>query len=457
MTDAFVTKISAPGDEIVYSSYLGGADEDVGYGIAVDNGGNAYAVGLTYSAKFPAAGAAVQGANGGAGDAFVSRINTRASGGASLVYSTYLGGTGLDQANGVAVDSNGNIYVAGGTASNGLFGSTPGFSKINKGQGDAFIAKINPVVAGAAGIVYFSYLGGSKSDSAAGVAIDLAGDAYITGATVSSADFPIIAGAFQPTYGGGNADSFVTELNPAGTTLVYSSYLGGTNTEIAGGIAVDSSGSAYVTGQTCSEDFPTTNPLQVAPGGDCDAYISKVSIQAGIAVNPAGLVFSAQSLGTTSAAQTLTITNGDQAVTITGIAESGPQAGDFTVSNAANCTTTLLPGAQCAISVTFKPSAGGIRKALITITAKDALNNPLPSPVLIWTGSSGSTVTLSASSLNFGTDQRGSAVAPRVDDGQHRHPSSSLLGVTASGDFSETDNCSVPLQPTTNCAINVNL
>ena len=146
----------------------------------------------------------------------------------------------------------------------------------------------------------------------------------MTGST-SSTDFPVTGAVFQPTYGGGNADAFVTELNPTATApLVYSTYLGGTGTDTGNGIALNvsvpsscvlSGGQtvcdAYVSGQTCSFDFPLANPLQPTYGGNCDAFISEVSILQGIALNPAGLVFPTQSLGTPSAPQTVTLTNGD--------------------------------------------------------------------------------------------------------------------------------------------------
>jgi hypothetical protein len=472
-TDAYVAKISSSGTSIEYSSYLGGFGDDSGYGIAVDNAGNAFVVGITHSAGFPVTADAAQTNYGGAGDAFLAEVNTGAFGPASLVYSTFLGGSELDQANGVALDFIGNVignvYVAGGTNSEGLFPLSAGFAKSNSGNGDAFVAKLNPAIPGAAGVVYFTYLGGSKADSAAGIAVDNANppSAYVTGTTVSAVDpldplatpFPIVtATAFQPTYGGGNADAFVTELNSTGTALLYSSYLGGTNAEGASGIAVDRAvpaASAYVTGQTCSQDFPISNPLQAAPGGNCDAYITKVSIQHGIAVNPAGLVFPAQSLGTTSAPQIMTITNGDSQVNNLRIVPSGPQSGDFLSSN--NCPTSpnsISPGSQCEITVTFTPSASGIRKALITITGTDALGNAIPSPVLNLTGST-STVTLSASSLAFGTQTVGTSSVQQVIVTNTGTVALAFSSITASGDFSETNNCTVPLQPTTNCKINV--
>ena len=191
----------------------------------------------------------------------------------------------------------------------------------------------------------------------------------------------------------------MTELNPSGSAFVYSSYLGGTNTDIAYGIAVDTTGAAYVAGQTCSSDFPQSNPLPINPGGNCDAFISKVAILQGIAVNPAGLDFSTQSLNTTSQPLTVTITNGQNALNITGITVSGTNAGDFTPTQ--NCVGPMAPGAQCVVSVTFTPSAAGVRAASLTISNSGAAN---PTVVVALTGST-SSITLSASTLTFGSPQ----------------------------------------------------
>ena len=220
------------------------------------------------------------------------------------------------------------------------------------------------------------------------IAVDSSGNAYVTGTTVST-DFPTAGAVFQPAYGGGNADSFVAKIDPTGKILVYSSYLGGTNTELATGIVVDTSGAAYVTGQTCSEDFPLSNPLQPVPGGNCDAYIAKVSILAGIALNPAGLVFPAQSLNTKSQPQTLTLTNGDSAQTISPIAKGGPNPGDFTETD--TCGSSLAVGATCTITVTFSPTAEGIRKASLIIT-----DSAPGSPQIVDLTGNTSTVTLSS-------------------------------------------------------------
>ncbi len=448
-TNAFVAKIGATGTSILYSSYLGGDTEDVGYGIAVDGTADAFVTGLSYSssASFPTTAGAIQVTNGGAGDAFVTKVNTNASGAASLVYSTFLGGTGLDQGNAIAVDSNGNAYVAGLTNS-AAFGFTPsGIQPAYKGEGDAFVAELTTTGA----LSYFTYLGGTHADSATGIAVDSTFNAYVTG-TTASIDFPTSGAVFQPAYGGGNTDSFVAKIGPGGTTLVYSSYLGGTNAELATGIAVDTGGSAYVTGQTCSDDFPLANPLQAVPGGNCDAYIAKVSILDGFSLNPNGLIFAAQSLNTTSQSQTVTVTNGDTTQAITSIAVSGPNASDFLTGFSTTCGPSLGVGATCTITVSFTPSAAGVRHAAVNIV--DSTNSI--TYVLNLTGNT-STVTLSTSSLTFGPQAVGtvSSIQSVTVTNSGTTPLT-FSGITSSGDFFESDTCvRAPLQPGSNCVIQV--
>jgi len=444
-TNAFVTKIDATGTTILYSSYLGGDTEDVGYGIVVDSSSNAYITGLTYSTNLSTTAGALQSVYGGAGDAFVAKVSVNAFGVTSLDYLTYIGGSGLDQGNGIAVDSSGSAYVAGVTNS-ARFGFTPsGFQPAYRGEGDAFVAKLNP----AGALSYFTYLGGTKADAGTGVAVDSSGDAYVTGTTVST-DFPTAGAVFQPDYGGGNADSFVAKLDPAGATLVYSSFLGGTNTELATGIAVDTAGSAYVTGQTCSEDFPLANPLQGVPGGNCDAYVAKVTILAGFAFNPAGLVFPAQSLNTTSQSQTVTVTNGDTKQNISSIVISGVNSSDFT--DTTTCGPALAVGATCTITVSFTPTASGIRKASVVIT-----DSAPGSPHVVNLTGNTSTVTLSSSSLAFGFQDVGTPSSPQqVTVTNSGTTPLTISNIAASGDFSETDTCTkAALQPATNCVIEV--
>jgi len=272
--DAFVTKLNAAGSGLVYSTYLGGTSNDFGNGIAVDSSGNAYVIGDTYSTDLPTTIGAYTPTFRGNQDAFVMKLNATGSG---LVYSTYLGGTGLDYGRDIAVDSSGNAYVTGMTYSSDLPTTAGAFDTTYHGNGydDAFVMKLN---AAGSGLVYSTYLGGAGSDNGYGIVVDSSGNAYVTGLTYSS-DFPTTAGAFDPTDSGdGFGDAFVTKLNAAGSGLVYSTYLGGTGTDYGNGIAVDSSGNAYVTGQTESAVFPATaGAYNTTYSGGGDAFIAKFS------------------------------------------------------------------------------------------------------------------------------------------------------------------------------------
>jgi hypothetical protein len=460
-TDVFVSKISSAGSQIQYSSYLGGSDEEIGYGIAADGNSNLYVTGLTYSSNLPTVNP-LQPTYGGAGDGFFAKVNTNAPGPSSLAYSTFLGGSNLDQGNGIAVDGTGIAYITGVAGTGALPFSTASICGNGVAAGpcggtaDAFVAKMDATKTGAASLLYFTYFGGSLADTGNGIAVDSSGNAYVTGLTVST-DFPITAAVFQPKYGGGNADAFVAQIGPSGSTLVYSSYLGGTNTDTGLGIAVDSAsattGAAYIAGQTCSQDFPLANPLQAAPGGNCDAFISKVEILAGLEMNPGGLVFNGQSLNTTSQPQIVTVTNGDVPETLGSITITGANPGDFTQTSA--CGSSLAPGAQCTISVTFTPQASGIRKAQVNVPCPTCGTSGI-TYVLNLSGTT-STLTLSAANLAFGQQQVGVAgTAQSITATNNGTVPITFTSITASGDFAETDNCTkVSLQPTTNCVISV--
>jgi hypothetical protein len=189
----------------------------------------------------------------------------------TLTYSTYFGGIIADLPEGMAMDSQGNSYVVGYTASNN-FPTINAFQPVTGGQGDAFVVKFNS----AGTPVYSTYLGGNYLDMGYGIAVDGAGNAYVTGNTGSS-NFPI-ANAFQPNYAGG-WDSFVTKISADGSSLIYSTYLGGSGTEGGGAIAVDAAGNAYITGDTQSGNFPTHNAYQPnhASTGSTDLFITKLN------------------------------------------------------------------------------------------------------------------------------------------------------------------------------------
>jgi hypothetical protein len=268
---------------LVYSTFLGGAADDAGNGIAVDSAGQAYVTGNTYSADFPTTSGAYDrtynGSGGfafGSGDVFVTKLN---SNGSALIYSTYLGGSGNEPIFGasIAVDSAGNAYVTG-TTDSANFPVTPGAyqSKLT-GIENVFVTKLNK---NGSNLIYSTYLGGSGQDDTdfySSIAVDSSGNAYVTGFT-SSSDYPITPSAFQTSNHGGFYDAFVTKLNSSGSALIYSTYLGGTADEGGLGIALDGDGRAIVTGYTHSPDFPTTpNAAQPTIGGGYDAFVTKLN------------------------------------------------------------------------------------------------------------------------------------------------------------------------------------
>jgi len=278
--DAFVAELNANATSLVYSTFLGGSNYDQGNGIAVDGAGNAYVTGVTESGNFPVSpGYLPSGATYNAGYVFVSKLN--ASGGTALGYSIFLGGSnpqiyGASSAgHAIAVDSYGNAFVTGSTSVTN-FPITANALQPNYGGGiDAFVAELNAT----GNDEYSTYLGGSGNDQGNGIAVDGDGNAYVTGST-SSTNFPT-ANALQASFGGnGNAslgDAFVAKVNVGGTALAYSTYLGGSGDDQGNGIAVDSFGSAYVTGFTNSTNFPTANPLQASNAGGDDLFIAKIT------------------------------------------------------------------------------------------------------------------------------------------------------------------------------------
>ena len=278
--DAFVTKLNLAGSALAYSTYLGGSSGDSGNAIARDGVGDTYVTGSTLSADFPKTAGAFDRSysEGGGIDAFVTKLSAS---GSALVYSTYLGGSGVDQGSGIAVQTQGGAYVAGSTQSRNFPTTAAAFDKsFNGGSwgpfGDAFVTKLS---ASGSALVYSTFLGGGDADGADAIAIDGRGTAYVTGATMSRG-FPATPGAFDRTHNlafdpsgdlaGSSAamDVFVTRLKPSGASLAYSTFVGGTGlssyyNELAGvdegsGIAVHRPGVAYVAGGTTSATFPTT-------------------------------------------------------------------------------------------------------------------------------------------------------------------------------------------------------
>jgi len=281
-SEAFALKLNSGGSALGYSTYLGGSGGDFGQGIAVDSGGNAYITGSTQSANFPVANA-IQGTLGGGSDAFVTKLDPA---GATLLYSTFLGGSTSDSGQAIAVDSAGEAYVTGFTFSTNFPTKNP-LQSANNGGADAFVAKLNGA---GSQLVFSTYLGGSGDDRGLGLTLNAGGNVFITGST-QSPNFPTTSGAYQTTPGG-NTDAFIAQVNAAGSQLVYSTYLGGSDVDQGNGIGVDSAGNAYVIGSTASTNFPTQTPTQATLGeGACGSPCSNAFVAA---LNPqgSGLVYS---------------------------------------------------------------------------------------------------------------------------------------------------------------------
>jgi hypothetical protein len=238
--------------QLVYSTFLGGSNDDIGYAIAVDSSGDAYITGETYSSDFPITSGAFDTTFYGSDfDGFVAKVNAA---GTALLYSTYFGGNSYDHGHGIAVDNSGNAYITGYTWSSD-FPTTPGAFDTNyNGNFDAFVAKINPT---GSALLYSTFLGGNNIDEGHGIAVDNSGNAYITGRTNSSA-FPTTPGAYDTTPNGG-LDVFVTKVNATGSALLYSTYIGGNGSDVGYAITIDSSRNAYITGYTWSANFPATS------------------------------------------------------------------------------------------------------------------------------------------------------------------------------------------------------
>ncbi len=269
--DAFVVKLNAAGSALLYSTFIGGTEVEYVADIAIA-GDSAVITGPTRSPNFPTTAGAFDTTLNGEFDGFVVKLNAS---GSALVFSTFLGGSGFDSAEGVVADGAGDVYVSGSAGSTD-FPTTPGAFDTTPDGSDAFVTKLN---AFGSGLLFSTMVGGSNGEGATGIGLDASFNAWITGGT-SSTDFPVSPDAFDASFNG-VSDAFVTALNGTGTAIVYSSLIGGPASEHGRDIAVDAAGAAYITGQTISVDFPTTQgALDIVFSGDpglfwADGFVAK--------------------------------------------------------------------------------------------------------------------------------------------------------------------------------------
>ncbi len=360
-SDAFVIKLAPTGSARIYARYLGGGGAELGLAIAVDASGGAYVTGVTASNDFPTVNPLQSNSGGGETDGFVTKI---AVNGGSLEYSTYLGGSGLENHTflqqlpfpgaGIAVDSAGAAYVASVTTSSNFPTRNPARGTFG-GVADAYVAKLN---ATGNALVYSTFIGGSGEDIGFGVAVDATGAAHVAGAT-SSTNFPV-ENSLQSSLKG-QTDAFVTKLNAAGNAFAYSTYLGGGSEELAVGVAVDRAGAAYVFGLTGSTDYPTAQPMQSSLRGEADTFIAKLRDEGGTTVGALACVSAANYLGPQLAPESIVAAFGSGLATQVEVATSLP-----------------LPTTLAGTTVTVRDSAGAERPAPLFFVAPGQINYQMP-------------------------------------------------------------------------------
>lgn len=449
--NVFLSKLNATGSALVYSTFLGGNGSDQANGIAVDASFNAYVGGSSTSTNFPVTTGAFQTTLKGSSNAIVSKLNSK---GSALTYSTYLGGSGADTVWGIRVDGSNNVYVAGQTSSTNFPTTTSAFQTTcgtDCAANDAFVSKFNS--AGTA-LLYSTFLGGSGEQEAFALAIDSSGDAYVTGRT-SSTDFPHTKGSFQTSFGG-VFDAYLSELNPTGSGLLYSTYFGGSASDAGLGIAVDSAKNVYLTGRTYSTNFAVTPQAFAQTCSTCgatgneDAFVSK--FVTGDQVWPLAINFGSQQVGVKSSTQNATLSNsGTTALGITGTSLEGINASEFTASN--GCGSSVAAGATCNIGITFTPASTGLRVA--TLSIEDSATNS-PQTVSLTGMGTNNTVTLTPTSLTFTTELIGTTSPAQNAVLTNTGTATVTVGViAASGQFSETNNCGTSLAAGASCTISV--
>lgn len=271
--DGFLSKLSSTGNTLVYSTFLGGPGDESIYDVAVDRQGNAIATGESDS-TFPTTTGAYQRTRGGIFDAFVTKFNAS---GSALTYSTLIGGEDSESPLCISVDSAGNSFIGGQTLSSNFPTTSGAYDRTLNSLNDAFFTKLN--AAGSA-LVYSTFIGGTDDQSVIDVVASNDGTAVVVGWTRAD-DFPTTNEAYSTTFNGGFSDGFLLKFNSTGSSLLYSTYLGGSDEDYAYAVAVDHKGRPYVTGTTYSTDFPMTlTAYDISHNGESDLFVVKLNFNA---------------------------------------------------------------------------------------------------------------------------------------------------------------------------------
>jgi hypothetical protein len=494
-TDAFVTELNPTGSALLYSTYLGGRNSENGYGISLDSSGNVYVSGLTCSTNFPTTAGAFQtvykgtcALDGTGGNAFAAKLNPTLS---SLLYSTYIGGSGSDASYSVAVDSTGVAHIVGRTTSTN-FPTTPGaFQTTFGGISDIFLTYLNST---GTGLIYSTYLGGNSSEAAYVLVLDPSGNDIFAGRTHST-NFPTTPGGFDPTCRKCTLQTrashvFVSKFVPGdqvwpmalnfgnvtvGTTTAplvtsltnsESAALNITNIAIVGTNATDfaesnTCGTSLAPGVSCSVSV-TLNPgatgarsgslniTDSAANSPQTVALSGAGTTSAASLTPSTINFPPQLINTASASQNVTLTStGATALTISQIALAAPY------SQTNNCTPSLAPGSNCTITVTFLPTTEGTQKGTLNVT-----DNGVGSPQSVALNAAGTVISFSPTSVNFGNQIHGTSSTPQnITVTNVGSTAVSITGIAITGpqanSFSQANNCGTSLAGGAACTIAV--
>jgi len=462
----FLTKFNAEGSSLVYSSYFGGSSNvalncggtpcwpqptSLIVSLATDAGGNAYVTGTTNTYDFPVTQGAYLTTNSAPMNSTIGFVGKFSSSG-TLQYSTYFyGGSGFQtNLTGIAADGAGSAYVTGAAFSDGTFPVTttsicdPSVDGWACGYG--FVTKFDST---GATLLYSTFLGANNGAIPRAIALDSSNDAYVLAFSSSSTFNPV--NGIEP-YSNGD-DILLAEVDASGMSQVFATFLGGSGDDepAPGGLAVDSNGSIYIAGSTTSGDLPVTpSAFQGGFAGNADSFVMKIGPQSAPAVTlrPTSLQFALTQVGTTSASQSVILQNMGSASLM--ISSMSP-AGDFSETD--NCTGSVPAASTCTIAVRFTPTGAGVRTGAISLQ-DDAAGAP---HVIALTGTgTGPAATLSTQSLTFSGVSVGSTSAPQsITLTNSGDQTLSISGLSVSGSFAQTNNCSATLNPGSKCTINI--
>ncbi|MFT4191772.1 MAG: SBBP repeat-containing protein, partial [Comamonas sp.] len=456
--DAVVLRLDASGSSLVFSTLLGGSEYEYIYdnSLKVDSAGAVYVAGITSSSDFPVTASALQTSLAGDYDSFVAKLSADAS---SVTYATYIGGSAEeDNYGGLAVDDSGYVYVAGYTAStdfpvtSSAYQTTRSNASSSTAYTDMYVSKLKTDLSG---LVYSTYIGGSSYEYLYGLAVDDYGYAYGFGYSYAGSTlFPTTSDAYQ-TSGNGGYDTVVFKLSKDGSTLKYSTFLGGGSTDRGYGMGF-AGNAVYGTGQTLSTDFPTTSGAYQTSNSTAATYYANYLYKLAfnpISLSPNTIDFGNVVIGVTSDATTVTVTNtSDDAVTIASAATS---SSDFAVASDA-CTGTTLAATDdsstddsCTLTVTATPSAAGSSSGTLSVTTGD------DTTVSIDLSATGTPLELSTTAIAFGSVAVGDSVEQAMTVTNVGDDTVTISSVTVDGIFAQSSDCVTSLAAGSSCTITV--